>query len=252
MITGYLRGLYRRTMDEAYGLAHREALAALKNGGDVLDCGAGGGHLYHSVFSAIGRERYHGVEWSQSDVATGQLDGLNIVPGDLNQPLAYRDGAFQCVIALSVVEHLLHPCRFLRECHRILAPGGKLVILTPNISTYFTAALILAGKMPSSGPHPDSDALLANEELFKVSAMQSDADSDTPSHRHLVVFSYSVLRKYLRMLGFASVNGRGFGLYPFPNFMQPFMERIDPMHCHQMVFVATKAGQNPAADFRAA
>lgn len=124
----------------------------------------------------------------------------------------------------------------------MLQHDGKLVLLTPNISTYFTALLILMGKMPSSGPHPDSDALLKNEELFKVSSdqLQPDTERDTPVHRHLVVFSYRVLRDYLKMIGFVEVRGYGFGLYPFPNFMQPVLERIDPYHCHQMVFVARK------------
>ena len=130
----------------------------------------------------------------------------------------------------------------LRECHRCLEKGGVLIILTPNISTYFTAALILAGRMPSSGPHPDSDALLKQEELFKVSheGLKPDTETDNPVHRHLVVFSFRVLRSYLKMLGFKDVRGYGYGLYPFPNFMQRPLERIDPYHCHQMVFVARK------------
>jgi hypothetical protein len=43
------------------------------------------------------------------------------------------------------------------------------------------------------------------------------------------------------MLGFEDVRGYGFGLYPFPNFLQPVLEKIDPYHCHQMVFMARKA-----------
>ena len=39
---------------------------------------------------------------------------------------------------------------------------------------------------------------------------------------------------------FEDVKGYGFGLYPFPNFMQPVLEKIDPYHCHQMVFIAKK------------
>jgi hypothetical protein len=146
------------------------------------------------------------------------------------------------VYGLSVLEHLLNPCRFLREAHRVLNDDGTLIILTPNISTFFTAALILMGKMPSSGPHPDSDQLLAQEELFKVSdeGLIPDTETDTPIHRHLVVFSYRVLISYIKMIGFKEVKGYGFGLYPFPNFMQPTLEKIDPYHCHQMVIVARK------------
>ena len=146
------------------------------------------------------------------------------------------------MIGLSVLEHLLKPCAFLRQCHRVLEPGGTLIILTPNISTYFTAALILAGRMPSSGPTPDSAQLVKSEELFRVSGLEftQDDDTDTPQHRHLVIFSFLVLRRYLRMLGFRSVRGYGFGLYPFWNGIQPVLEKLDPYHCHQMVFLAIK------------
>lgn len=130
----------------------------------------------------------------------------------------------------------------MQEAFRVLKPGGRLVILTPNISTYFTALLILLGKMPSSGPHPDSNSLVKAEEVFKVSPdeLQWDTETDTPVHRHLVVFSYRVLQRYLSTIGFSKIQGHGFGLYPFPNFVQPIFERIDPYHCHQMVFVAEK------------
>jgi hypothetical protein len=120
-----------------------------------------------------------------------------------------------------------------------LQPGGKLVLLTPNIATYFTALNILRGRMPSSGPHPDSDALHAMND-FAVKPATGTAEGDTPTHRHLVVFSYSALRNYLKMAGFSRVDGRGFGYYPFPRFAQPALQKLDPWHCHQMVFVATK------------
>ena len=239
---GYLTGLYQRAIRKAYELAHLEAVSALRSGGDALDCGAGSGALYKQTLCPAGVDahRYHGIEWHAETVA--QAGGLDIRHEDLNRPLPFAADSFQCVIGLSVLEHLLKPCAFLRQCHRVLAPGGTLIILTPNISTYFTAALILAGRMPSSGPTPDSAQLIKSEELFRVSRLEfeQDDDSDTPQHRHLVIFSFLVLRRYLRMLGFSSVRGQGFGLYPFPNVMQPMLEKLDPWHCHQMVFVAVK------------
>lgn len=45
---------------------------------------------------------------------------------------------------------------------------------------------------------------------------------------------------YLELVGFKNVRAYGFGLYPFPIFLQPLLEKIDPYHCHQMVFAATK------------
>lgn len=244
MLQPYFRRLYLRTMDEAYGYSSREIIAALGANGECLDCGASGGNWYKRLHERIGitKDRYHGIEWNKETAASAQEKGLNVICSDLNKPLPYENGKFTCIFGLSVVEHLLNPCHFINECHRKLIPGGKLILLTPNISTYFTALLILAGRMPSSGPHPDSESLVASQEVYKVSSenQNSDAESETPSHRHLVVFSYRALREYLDTVGFISVKGRGFGLYPFPNFTQPLMERIDPYHCHQMVFTAVR------------
>ena len=247
MLNVYFKNLYQRTMREAYAKADAEIASALLPGGEVLDCGAYNGWMFDTLVKEahIDASRYFGVEWDKVKVQEGRQRGLEIVQGDLNRDLPYADDEFRCVFALSVLEHLLNPCRFMKQAHRVLAPGGTLVMLTPNISTYFTAALILMGRMPSSGPHPDSDALLKKEELFKVSRdeVEPDSEGDTPLHRHLVVFSYRVLRDYLRMIGFVDIRGYGYGVYPFPNFMQPVLERIDPFHSHQMVFIARKAGR---------
>lgn len=245
MLHNYFKNLYRRTMDEAYALAHTEIAKALNNSGSkCLDSGAGGGHKYNTLQSMTGLQRdgYHGIEWNESLTLEAQQKGLNVTQGDLNKTLPFEKNSFDCVFGLSVLEHLLNPCKYLREAHRVLNDDGTLIILTPNISTFFTAALILMGKMPSSGPHPDSDQLLAQEEMFKVSdeSLIHDTQTDTPVHRHLVVFSYRVLISYIKMLGFKEVKGYGFGLYPFPNFMQPTLEKLDPYHCHQMVIIAQK------------
>lgn len=231
-------------MKRAYNAAYEHIGSSLCADSAILDCGAGTGGTFDLISNRYGLSpsQYRGIEWSSRRVEEGRNRGLNIVQSDLNMGIPDESGAYSCVYALSVLEHLLNPCRFMKDCYRVLRPGGQLVLLTPNISTYFTAMLILLGKMPSSGPHPDSDQLLKAEEIFKVSSekLKPDAESDTPIHRHLVVFSYRVLRQYLRMIGFSSIKGHGFGLYPFPIFMQPLLERLDPYHCHQMVIVASK------------
>ena len=244
MLAAYFDGLYQRTMREAYSCAEASIRSSLNGGGTCLDCGANDGYLYHKfgLSDASPEVEYRGIEWDKESVLKAQAQGINVIQGDLNQLLPYEDGTFDCVFALSLVEHLLMPCRFMSEAHRTLKDGGSLVLLTPNISTLFTAALILMGKMPSSGPHPDSDRLIHSEELFTVGqgSEHIDTEVDTPVHRHLVVFSFLVMKRYLNQLGFSEVVGRGFGLYPFPNFAQPLLEKVDPYHCHQMVFVAKK------------
>lgn len=246
MIERYFKNLYQRTMTEAYSLAHDKIAQELAgSSGDCLDCGANNGLKYTKLSEMIGLEKgqYHGIEWNENLVEEARKKNLNVIRGDLNKNINFPDETFKCIFGLSVIEHLLNPCLYLREAYRCLDKGGSLIILTPNISTFFTMALLLVGEMPSSGPHPDSDALLKKEELFKVShdSLQFDTEMDTPVHRHLVVFSYRALKSYLKMVGFEEIQGHGFGLYPFPNTLQPILERVDPYHCHQMVFIARKS-----------
>ena len=53
-------------MGEAYGLASREIVRALENGGDCLDCGAGGGHWFDKLSDQMGmdKSKYYGIEWN--------------------------------------------------------------------------------------------------------------------------------------------------------------------------------------------
>lgn len=52
---------------------------------------------------------------------------------DITGPFPYTDGSFDLVIAVEVTEHILDHENFFSEINRILKPGGKLYISTPNI-----------------------------------------------------------------------------------------------------------------------
>lgn len=226
-------------MSRAYNSALDKTAANLASGGRCLDCGAGDGSQFLSISRRISVKdlAYVGLEWDAGSVAQARQKGIPVMQADLNYGLPFADKSFQCVVALSVLEHLVFGCRFLKEAYRVLAPGGRLILVTPNLSAWFNVFLLVLGRMPSSGPHPDSAHLL--EQITPVRFRElgnAHVEDEMPVDRHIVVFTFRILEYYLKSLGFRTVEGHGFGLYPFPSFMQPLLEYVDPWHCHQMLF----------------
>ncbi|MGH8774043.1 MAG: class I SAM-dependent methyltransferase [Jiangellaceae bacterium] len=50
--------------------------------------------------------------------------------------LPFTEGTFDVVVSLQTVEHLWDQQRFVAECARVLPPGGRLVLSTPNRFTF--------------------------------------------------------------------------------------------------------------------
>lgn len=59
------------------------------------------------------------------------------------------DESADLITALDFIEHVLDPQYFARECHRVLKPGGKVLINTPNIQFWrHLNSLVADGKFP--------------------------------------------------------------------------------------------------------
>jgi SAM-dependent methyltransferase len=111
---------------------HRAAnlLKHYRGNGRLLDVGTGFGFFLVEM-KKRGWEAA-GIEISQKamDYARNALR-LAIFPGPLEK-VAFPDDDFDAVTAFYVIEHLSHPMAFLRECHRILKPGGLLLLRYPH------------------------------------------------------------------------------------------------------------------------
>lgn len=59
---------------------------------------------------------------------------LNI---DVDRLSPIEDASFDAVIASHVIEHLANPLRALQEFHRVLRPGGRLVLIVPDRTRTF-------------------------------------------------------------------------------------------------------------------
>lgn len=94
----------------------------------ILDVGAGEGAMTQALFQM-------GYEMSACDFTPEafKFDKLNCDGVDITGPFPYAAGTFDLVIAVEVTEHILDHENFFREINRILKPGGRLYISTPNI-----------------------------------------------------------------------------------------------------------------------
>lgn len=99
-------------------------------GGVLLDVGSGNGSFLWRMHK-LGWE-VQGVEPDAAGAAAALRHyGLEVYQGELHSR-QYPDHSFDAVTLRSVIEHVHAPGVLLRECYRILRPGGLLVVITPN------------------------------------------------------------------------------------------------------------------------
>lgn len=115
---------------------YRFALAQMRGGERVVDAGSGAGYgtclLSERAAWALGVDYsplavgYAKEHYRRPNLAFAVMDA---------QMLALAAGTADLVVAFEVFEHLEDPEQFLQECRRVLRPGGRLILSTPNPET---------------------------------------------------------------------------------------------------------------------
>lgn len=115
--------------DAAFYAKYTDALMTGRQGDRILDVGCGAGQVVGQLTKA-GYESY-GVDVSEPNIQRARkfsercqlYDGRN---------LPFADGHFASVGALNVLEHVEEPEAFIRDLVRVTAPGGQVIISSPN------------------------------------------------------------------------------------------------------------------------
>jgi len=95
------------------------------------------------------------------------------------EPLPWPDNSFEYVVYLDVIEHVFDPRIGLREIQRVLKPGGKLLLSTPNILAHID-------KMRETRRFP-----------------KTSGDPEPYDGGHLHFFTYQDIYDLLKLTGFA-------------------------------------------------
>ena len=94
----------------------------------VLDAGCGSGRVFQHRLAGRVR-RVVGIDVTGEPRGNANID--DAAKGDLGA-LPLRDASFDLIVMSHVAEHLVEPEAVFRELARVLRPGGRLLLLTPN------------------------------------------------------------------------------------------------------------------------
>jgi SAM-dependent methyltransferase len=115
------------------GTVHVRSLSkSLPSDARILDVGCGRGVLLSSL--ADRGHEVHGMDVSETALAGADPRAQFKVAGCLTE-CDYPDRHFDQVILWHVLEHLTNPREVLAEIHRILKPGGQVIVAVPNFSS---------------------------------------------------------------------------------------------------------------------
>jgi ubiquinone/menaquinone biosynthesis C-methylase UbiE len=106
-------------------------------GARVLDLGCGTGELAMAAAAA-------GLRVTACDISpemmrraaasdhSGTVDWVKLAPGWRSLP--FKPSAFDAIVAASVLEYVDEPCLTLRDCSRVLRPGGVMLFTIPDVT----------------------------------------------------------------------------------------------------------------------
>ena len=103
-------------------------LAAFPAGGQIIDIGAGSGRFLQALSS---RWKCFATEGSPITRKLLRERGVSALRIWEKSP-RHHSGEFQIITLYQVLEHLSEFNATLADCRRLLAPGGKVIIVVPN------------------------------------------------------------------------------------------------------------------------
>ncbi|HXG29429.1 MAG TPA: class I SAM-dependent methyltransferase [Nevskiales bacterium] len=128
---------------------HLQALAGRK----VLEMPCGSGMFAHMLTEA-------GLDVTAMDIEANDpyyYREDKRVLADANAGLPFMDAQFEALVSIEGIEHLENPSYFLRECARVIEPGGYIFLSTPNVDSIKSRRHVYTkGYLISNEPQPGS------------------------------------------------------------------------------------------------
>ena len=192
--SGYHRGLEVDGVATAFH--EREAAKNLQllqrhaRKGRLLDIGCSTGQFLSAArqIGWVGQ----GLEYSpDSSRVARELRGLDVKTGVLSAD-TYPPDNFDVITLWDVIEHLPDPCGTMRHIARILAPGGLLVLKTPNVDGMYPRASLRIAKVLGFWGHAEPPGHLFQFSAKTLTLAVQQAELEVVSvHQQRIPISYS-------------------------------------------------------------
>ncbi len=162
---GSFYGLLTRRVGDA---RLRAALGHLPAVGRTLDVGCGLTDLAARIPDYTGADRNPEVLEAQRDkFPEKEFFEWDVARGGA-PPSLVREGPFEGILLLAVLEHVADPAAVLARLSPLLSPGGRLIATTPHPSGRWALEAGAALGLLSSHAHDEHEALLGREALAKA------------------------------------------------------------------------------------
>jgi ubiquinone/menaquinone biosynthesis C-methylase UbiE len=137
----------------------------VRAGDHALDEGCGDGR-FTGLLAEVGAEPI-GVDVAEAALRRARTahPRIRFVRTPMEGPLPFDDGAFDVVWASEVIEHVADTARWLSEVRRVIRPGGRLLLTTPNHSRL---AILIGGLERYADPLSDHLHLYTQRSLRQL------------------------------------------------------------------------------------
>jgi len=156
----FIAPVYARVGDYS-GLSTLTRLLDLPTTGRLLDVGGGTGRVARSLRDQAGQVVL-------ADVSLGMLRVAACIPGlqpaaSASERLPYPDGSFSRALIVDALHHVEDHAQTAAEMWRVLQPGGRILVIEPDIRVFAVKLIALAEKLLLMRSHflaPDQIAAL--------------------------------------------------------------------------------------------
>ncbi len=180
----------------------------------IVDVGCGDGFATKVAADRNAGHRFVGLDWSASSLKIAGDRGITVVRASIDAPsLPLAAGTVDVVVMSEVIEHLVDTDAAIEAAHRVLKPGGSLLLSTPNLASWYNRGLLALGVQP----------IFSEVSLRGVFGRPG---SQVAGHLHM--FTKRALVEFLEAYGFSCVRVAGARYHDVPPILRP----ADRLFCY--------------------